>query len=115
MFLPVTMDSAERIVETIQEIKQKIPSDPYEAELILMAEMVAEDDENNDKPETHKEEKAVKKAAEKQEAPVTDGETKHLIKPWKDERESVLRALGHQVCAPVALEGSCIDIFDHTD
>uniref|UniRef100_A0A3Q4HLX1 Zinc finger MYM-type protein 4-like n=1 Tax=Neolamprologus brichardi TaxID=32507 RepID=A0A3Q4HLX1_NEOBR len=49
MFLPVTMDSAERIVETIQEIKQKIPSDPYEAELILMAEMVAEDDENNDK------------------------------------------------------------------
>uniref|UniRef100_I3KML4 TRASH domain-containing protein n=1 Tax=Oreochromis niloticus TaxID=8128 RepID=I3KML4_ORENI len=52
MFLPVTMDSAERIVETIQEIKQKIPSDPYEAELILMAEMVAEDDENNDKPET---------------------------------------------------------------
>ncbi|CAI5691442.1 unnamed protein product [Oreochromis niloticus] len=72
MFLPVTMDSAERIVETIQEIKQKIPSDPYEAELILMAEMVAEDDENNDKPETHKEEKAVKKAAEKQEAPVTD-------------------------------------------
>ncbi|XP_065326496.1 zinc finger MYM-type protein 4-like isoform X2 [Pelmatolapia mariae] len=72
MFLPVTMDSAERIVETIQEIKQKIPSDPYEAELILMAEMVAEDDENNDKPETRKEEKAVKKAAEKQEAPVTD-------------------------------------------
>nr|XP_024655714.1 zinc finger MYM-type protein 4 isoform X2 [Maylandia zebra] len=72
MFLPVTMDSAERIVETIQEIKQKIPSDPYEAELILMAEMVAEDDENNDKPETRKEEKAVKKTPEKQEAPVTD-------------------------------------------
>uniref|UniRef100_A0A3Q2TE31 Zinc finger MYM-type containing 4 n=1 Tax=Fundulus heteroclitus TaxID=8078 RepID=A0A3Q2TE31_FUNHE len=49
MFLPVTMNSAERIVETIQEIKQKIPSDPYEAELILMAEMVAEgDDEQND-------------------------------------------------------------------
>lgn len=90
MFLPVTMDSAERIVETIQEIKQKIPSDPYEAELILMAEMVAEGDENNDKPETGKEEKAVKKAAEKQEAPVTDGEMKHLMKPWKDEREGVL-------------------------
>uniref|UniRef100_A0A8D3B7E0 TRASH domain-containing protein n=1 Tax=Scophthalmus maximus TaxID=52904 RepID=A0A8D3B7E0_SCOMX len=47
MFLPVTMNSAERIVETIQEIKAKIPSDPFEAELILMAEMVAEQDEKN--------------------------------------------------------------------
>lgn len=91
MFLPVTMDSAERIVETIQEIKQKIPSDPYEAELILMAEMVAEDDENNDKPETRKEEKAVKKTPEKQEAPVTDGETKHLMRPRKDESRGYSR------------------------
>ncbi|XP_075962361.1 zinc finger MYM-type protein 4 isoform X3 [Anarhichas minor] len=55
MFLPVTMDSAERIMETIQEIKQKIPSDPFEAELILMAEMVAEQNENNDKDEGPKE------------------------------------------------------------
>ncbi|XP_055013269.1 zinc finger MYM-type protein 4 [Boleophthalmus pectinirostris] len=45
MFLPVAMDNAEKIVETIQEIKEKIPSDPFEAELILMAEMVAEDSE----------------------------------------------------------------------
>ncbi|XP_019905867.2 zinc finger MYM-type protein 4 isoform X2 [Esox lucius] len=43
MFLPVTLDSAESIVETIQDIKQKIPSDPFEADLILMAEMVAEE------------------------------------------------------------------------
>ncbi|XP_029919162.1 zinc finger MYM-type protein 4 isoform X2 [Myripristis murdjan] len=49
MFLPVTLDSAERIVETIQEIKQKIPSDPFEAELILMAEMVAEDESGEKK------------------------------------------------------------------
>ncbi|XP_038151956.1 zinc finger MYM-type protein 4 isoform X2 [Cyprinodon tularosa] len=72
MFLPVTMNSAERIVETIQEIKQKIPSDPYEAELILMAEMVAEgDEEKNDKPETRKE-KASGKEAESKEAPAPD-------------------------------------------
>uniref|UniRef100_A0A4W5NF57 TRASH domain-containing protein n=1 Tax=Hucho hucho TaxID=62062 RepID=A0A4W5NF57_9TELE len=43
MFLPVTLDNAERIVETIQDIKEKIPSDPFEADLILMAEMVAEE------------------------------------------------------------------------
>lgn len=43
MFLPVTLDNAERIVETIQEIKAKIPSNPFEADLILMAEMVAEE------------------------------------------------------------------------
>ncbi|CAB1351199.1 unnamed protein product [Coregonus sp. 'balchen'] len=43
MFLPVTLDNAERIMETIQDIKEKIPSDPFEADLILMAEMVAEE------------------------------------------------------------------------
>ncbi|MEQ2208045.1 hypothetical protein XENOCAPTIV_023800, partial [Xenoophorus captivus] len=72
MFLPVTMDSAERIVETIQEIKQKIPSDPYEAELILMAEMVAEEDEEkNNKLETQKE-KASGKEMESKETPAPD-------------------------------------------
>ncbi|XP_010796037.1 zinc finger MYM-type protein 4 [Notothenia coriiceps] len=60
MFLPVTMDSAERILETIQEIKQKIPSDPFEAELILMAEMVAEQHENSNKEERPKEKVAGK-------------------------------------------------------
>uniref|UniRef100_A0A8C4NJ04 THAP-type domain-containing protein n=1 Tax=Dicentrarchus labrax TaxID=13489 RepID=A0A8C4NJ04_DICLA len=71
MFLPVAMDSAERIVETIQEIKEKIPSDPFEAELILMAEMIAEQDEKNNKEESPKE-KAVEKERERQEAPVPD-------------------------------------------
>uniref|UniRef100_A0A3Q2PKT4 Zinc finger MYM-type containing 4 n=1 Tax=Fundulus heteroclitus TaxID=8078 RepID=A0A3Q2PKT4_FUNHE len=70
MFLPVTMNSAERIVETIQEIKQKIPSDPYEAELILMAEMVAEgdDEQNGNKPESRKE-KATERQSESKEVP----------------------------------------------
>ncbi|XP_018554415.1 zinc finger MYM-type protein 4 isoform X2 [Lates calcarifer] len=71
MFLPVTMDSAERIVETIQEIKEKIPSDPFEAELILMAEMVAEQDEKNDKPERAKE-KVVEKETERHETAAPD-------------------------------------------
>lgn len=67
MFLPVTMDSAERIVETIQEIKEKIPSDPFEAELILMAEMVAEH-ETDAKRERPKE-----KETERQEAQAPEG------------------------------------------
>ncbi|XP_026857563.2 zinc finger MYM-type protein 4 isoform X1 [Electrophorus electricus] len=45
MFLPTTLDSAEQIVETIQKIKEKIPDNPLEADLIMMAEMVAEDSE----------------------------------------------------------------------
>ncbi|TRZ01840.1 hypothetical protein DNTS_004280 [Danionella cerebrum] len=45
LFFPTTLDSAESIVQTIQEIKEKIPDDPLEADLILMAEMVAEDAE----------------------------------------------------------------------
>ncbi|KAM4538768.1 zinc finger MYM-type protein 4-like isoform 2-T2 [Odontesthes bonariensis] len=71
MFLPVTMDSAERIVETIQEIKQKIPSDPFEAELILMAEMVAEQDEKSNKQDARKE-KPPSKEAERPELPAAD-------------------------------------------
>ncbi|TSK28205.1 Zinc finger MYM-type protein 4 [Bagarius yarrelli] len=47
MFLPTTLDSAERIVETIQKIKEKIPDNPLEADLIMMAEMVAEDNEKD--------------------------------------------------------------------
>lgn len=74
MLLPVTMDNAERIMETIQEIKEKIPSDPFEAELIFMAEMVAEDNEKNGKEQTSK--NKVEKENEKQEASAPDGEKK---------------------------------------
>ncbi|XP_030004100.1 zinc finger MYM-type protein 4 isoform X2 [Sphaeramia orbicularis] len=63
MFLPVTMSSAEGIVETIKDIKEKIPSDPFEAELILMAEMVAEQDEGKSK------EKVENKETNKQSGP----------------------------------------------
>ncbi|KAM9839138.1 zinc finger MYM-type protein 4 [Aulostomus maculatus] len=66
MFLPVTMNNAEHIVETIKEIKEKIPSDPFEAELILMAEMVAEQTGTNDKDERSKE-KVTDKGKDKQE------------------------------------------------
>ncbi|XP_063041358.1 zinc finger MYM-type protein 4 [Engraulis encrasicolus] len=54
MFLPTTLDSAERIVETIQKIKEKIPTDPLEADLILMAEMVAEAEENSSSKERNR-------------------------------------------------------------
>uniref|UniRef100_A0A671YTT0 TRASH domain-containing protein n=1 Tax=Sparus aurata TaxID=8175 RepID=A0A671YTT0_SPAAU len=78
MFLPVTMDSAERIVETIQEIKEKIPSDPFEAELILMAEMVAEQDEKNDTSQRPKE-KVVVKETERQPAPAPPPDGKNIL------------------------------------
>ncbi|XP_075995646.1 zinc finger MYM-type protein 4 [Genypterus blacodes] len=67
MFLPVTLNSAERIVETIKEIKEKIPSDPFEAELILMAEMVAEQGESSAKDERPKD-RAAEKERERQDA-----------------------------------------------
>lgn len=77
MFLPVSTDSAERIMETIQEIKQKIPSDPFEAELILMAEMVAEEHEKNDKEGPK--EKGMEKEGERQEAAASDGEPNSFL------------------------------------
>lgn len=72
MFIPVTMNSAERIVETIQDIKEKIPSDPFEAELILMAEMVAQQNEGNDKEKTQSEKRSEAKDRERQEAAPPD-------------------------------------------
>ncbi|XP_038657095.1 zinc finger MYM-type protein 4-like isoform X2 [Scyliorhinus canicula] len=45
MFIPTTLDSADRIIETIQEIKEKIPSNPFEADLLTMAAMIAEEEE----------------------------------------------------------------------
>lgn len=72
MFIPVTMNSAERIVETIQDIKEKIPSDPFEAELILMAEMVAQQNEGSDKEKTQGEKESQAKEGQQEAAP-TEG------------------------------------------
>lgn len=43
VFLPTTLQGAEQIVQTISELKNKVPSDPLEADLITMAEVIAED------------------------------------------------------------------------
>ncbi|XP_044071844.1 zinc finger MYM-type protein 2 [Siniperca chuatsi] len=43
VFLPTTLQGAEQIVQTIKELKNKVPSDPLEADLLSMAEMIAED------------------------------------------------------------------------
>ncbi|XP_028675546.2 zinc finger MYM-type protein 4 [Erpetoichthys calabaricus] len=52
MFIPTTLDSADKIIETIQDIKEKIPSNPFEADLLQMAEMIAEEEEK-EKPTSH--------------------------------------------------------------
>ncbi|XP_043105154.1 zinc finger MYM-type protein 2 isoform X1 [Puntigrus tetrazona] len=45
VFLPTTLQNAEQIVKTIRELKAKVPSDPLEADLIAMAEVIAQEDE----------------------------------------------------------------------
>uniref|UniRef100_A0A3Q3JYP0 TRASH domain-containing protein n=1 Tax=Monopterus albus TaxID=43700 RepID=A0A3Q3JYP0_MONAL len=42
VFLPTTLQGAEQIIQTISELKTKVPSDPLEADLLSMAEMIAE-------------------------------------------------------------------------
>lgn len=42
MFFPTTLENADKIVEAIDEIKMKIPSNPLEADLLAVAEMIAE-------------------------------------------------------------------------
>lgn len=41
IFVPTTRNSAKDIMKDIKRIQEKIPSDPFEAELLMMAEMVA--------------------------------------------------------------------------
>ncbi|XP_061123864.1 zinc finger MYM-type protein 4 isoform X1 [Syngnathus typhle] len=52
VLLPVSTDNADRIVETIKKIKEKFPKDPFEAELVLMAEMVSETNGGDKEGET---------------------------------------------------------------
>uniref|UniRef100_A0A8C9SL89 Zinc finger MYM-type containing 3 n=1 Tax=Scleropages formosus TaxID=113540 RepID=A0A8C9SL89_SCLFO len=42
MFLPTTLENTDKIVEAIEELKVKIPSNPLEADILAMAEMIAE-------------------------------------------------------------------------
>lgn len=43
IFIPTTRNSANGIMKEIKKIQVKIPTNPYEAELLMMAEMVADD------------------------------------------------------------------------
>lgn len=43
VFIPTTRNSASGIMKEIKKIQDKMPTDPYEAELLMMAEMVAGD------------------------------------------------------------------------
>lgn len=62
IFAPTTLNSTNGIMKEIKKIQDKMPTDPYEAELLMMAEMVAgekkkdesgsdsDDNGGNDKP-----------------------------------------------------------------
>lgn len=43
VFIPTTRNSAKGIMKEINKIHDKMPTDPFEAELLMMAEMVAGD------------------------------------------------------------------------
>ncbi|XP_075460707.1 zinc finger MYM-type protein 4 isoform X3 [Ascaphus truei] len=45
MLIPTTLDNADKIIDAIADLKEKIPSDPFEADILQMAEMIAEDEE----------------------------------------------------------------------
>ncbi|XP_051565424.1 zinc finger MYM-type protein 2-like [Myxocyprinus asiaticus] len=45
VFLPTTLQNADQIVKAINELKTKVPSDPLEADLAAMAELIAGDED----------------------------------------------------------------------
>lgn len=48
IFIPTTRNSANGIMKEIKKIQDKMPTDPFEAELLMMAEMVAGDKKKSD-------------------------------------------------------------------
>lgn len=45
MFIPSSLDNEDKVTESIEDIKEKLPAHPFEADLLEMAEMIAEDEE----------------------------------------------------------------------
>ncbi|XP_030058253.1 zinc finger MYM-type protein 2 [Microcaecilia unicolor] len=52
VFMPTTLDSNEKIVEAVEEMKTKISSDPLQADLLTMAEISEEEEKLEDKAES---------------------------------------------------------------
>lgn len=48
IFIPTTRNSAAGILKEIKKIQDKMPADPFEAELLMMAEMVADEKNESD-------------------------------------------------------------------
>lgn len=48
VYIPTTRNSANGIMKEIKKIQDKMPTDPFEAELLMMAEMVAGDKKKED-------------------------------------------------------------------
>lgn len=79
-------------METIQDIKEKIPSDPFEAELILMAEMVAQQNEGNDKEKKQSEKESQAKDRPQDAAP-PDGMCGEIWCPFKSSGSVLVQSL----------------------
>lgn len=45
MLIPSSMDNEDKVTESIEDIKGKLPSHSFEADLLEMAEMITEDEE----------------------------------------------------------------------
>ncbi|XP_040612548.1 zinc finger MYM-type protein 4 isoform X3 [Mesocricetus auratus] len=45
MLIPSSMDNEDKATESIEDIKEKLPTHPFEADLLEMAEMIVEDEE----------------------------------------------------------------------
>lgn len=56
VFIPTTRNSANGIMKEIKKIQDKMPADPFEAELLMMAEMVAGDKKKEDETDSSEEE-----------------------------------------------------------
>lgn len=73
IFIPTTRNSAAGIMKEIKKIQDKMPTDPFEAELLMMAEMVAGDKKKNESDSETDEEPQPEEYSIPQPDPVIEG------------------------------------------
>uniref|UniRef100_UPI0037E7DC43 zinc finger MYM-type protein 2 n=1 Tax=Semicossyphus pulcher TaxID=241346 RepID=UPI0037E7DC43 len=87
VFLPTTLQGAEQIVQAINELKNKVPSDPLEADLISMAEVIAEDQKPDVKLVTVKSERVKEEPSSSSSSVEEKEEKKEKEKEEKEKEE----------------------------
>ncbi|XP_013409611.1 zinc finger MYM-type protein 2 [Lingula anatina] len=106
-FIPTTKKSADSILKQIKEIQERMPADPFEAELLMMAEAVATAEKDDSDSESDRAAEEVNKSAGETAAqPVPDVPVPSQDAFGEDMLQMALRMASEMTDQPMDLETS---------